>query len=207
MILYTLPKVEPKYSQQRVGLWSSYLDFKFVWDARSLDEYFCEGPKIRVPPCSLPPLAGAHVGRAAVVMLAHNYLNYLEHQYKMLQNPSQSINPHSLHPYIRTHHTHHLLGWLADMSNKKINAANHEIHSSVQETKNKSSNYTTVWMLQKHVLLHLEQHATKYFAWLSHTYVQQKHPMFTKSTIKNTNYKCFKIHFKQRPIIIRKLFN
>lgn len=34
----------------------------------SLEEYFCEGPKIRVPPCSLPPFAGAHVGRAAVVI-------------------------------------------------------------------------------------------------------------------------------------------
>lgn len=34
----------------------------------SLEEYFCEGPKIRVPPCSLPPLAGAHVGLAAVVI-------------------------------------------------------------------------------------------------------------------------------------------
>lgn len=34
----------------------------------SLEEYFCDGPKIRVPPCSFPPLAGAHVGRAAVVI-------------------------------------------------------------------------------------------------------------------------------------------
>ena len=45
-----------------------YLGFKVVCAARSLDEYFCEGPKIRVPPCSLPPFAGAHVGRAAVVI-------------------------------------------------------------------------------------------------------------------------------------------
>ena len=45
-----------------------YLGFKVVWAARSLDENFCDGPKIRVPPCSLPPLAGAHVGRAAVVI-------------------------------------------------------------------------------------------------------------------------------------------
>jgi len=37
----------------------------------SLEEYFCEGPKIRVPPCSLPPFAGAHVGRAAVVIGFH----------------------------------------------------------------------------------------------------------------------------------------
>lgn len=37
----------------------------------SLEEYFCDGPNIRVPPCSLPPLAGAHVGRAAVVMFSH----------------------------------------------------------------------------------------------------------------------------------------
>lgn len=34
----------------------------------SLEEYFWDGPKIRVPPCSFPPLAGAHVGRAAVVI-------------------------------------------------------------------------------------------------------------------------------------------
>lgn len=34
----------------------------------SLEEYFWEGPKIRAPPCSLPPFAGAQVGRAAVVM-------------------------------------------------------------------------------------------------------------------------------------------
>lgn len=44
------------------------LGFRFVWAAMSLEEYFWEGPKIRVPPCSLPPFAGAHVGRAAVVM-------------------------------------------------------------------------------------------------------------------------------------------
>ena len=47
-----------------------YLGLRVVWDAMSLEEYFCEGPKIRVPPCSLPPLAGAHVGRAAVVIAA-----------------------------------------------------------------------------------------------------------------------------------------
>ena len=37
----------------------------------SLEEYFWEGPKIRVPPCSFPPFAGAHVGRAAVVMSSY----------------------------------------------------------------------------------------------------------------------------------------
>lgn len=47
----------------------THLGFRDVWAARSLDEYFWEGPKIRVPPCSLPPFAGAQVGRAAVVML------------------------------------------------------------------------------------------------------------------------------------------
>lgn len=43
----------------------------------SLEEYFCEGPKIRVPPCSLPPLAGAHVGRAAVVIGLHRFRSRL----------------------------------------------------------------------------------------------------------------------------------
>lgn len=53
------------------------LGFRVVWDAMSLDEYFWDGPKIRVPPCSLPPLAGAHVGRAAVVMSSHYLFRYL----------------------------------------------------------------------------------------------------------------------------------
>lgn len=39
-----------------------------MWAAMSLEEYFWDGPNIRVPPCSLPPLAGAHVGLAAVVI-------------------------------------------------------------------------------------------------------------------------------------------
>jgi len=50
----------------------SYLGLRVVCDAMSLEEYFCEGPKIRVPPCSLPPLAGAHVGLAAVVIGFHD---------------------------------------------------------------------------------------------------------------------------------------
>lgn len=54
----------------------TYLGFKFVWAARSLDENFWDGPKIRVPPCSLPPFAGAHVGRAAVVISPHSTVTY-----------------------------------------------------------------------------------------------------------------------------------
>ena len=89
-------RLHQKYSQERKAIWGyfwttnsgesckqqklKYLDFKVVWEARSLDEYFWEGPKIRVPPCSLPPLAGAHVGRAAVVMPAHCSLNNLGNQ-------------------------------------------------------------------------------------------------------------------------------
>ena len=46
----------------------AYLGLREVCAARSREEYFWEGPKMRVPPCSLPPFAGAHVGRAAVVI-------------------------------------------------------------------------------------------------------------------------------------------
>lgn len=48
-----------------------YLSLSCVWEARSRDENFCELPNMRTPPCSWPPLAGAHVGRAAVVMAQH----------------------------------------------------------------------------------------------------------------------------------------
>jgi hypothetical protein len=51
-----------------MGGLEGYLGLREVCAARSREENFWEGPKMRVPPCSLPPLAGAQVGRAAVVI-------------------------------------------------------------------------------------------------------------------------------------------
>jgi hypothetical protein len=59
-------EINPK--QARMDGWMGHLGLRVVCAARSRDEYFPEGPKMRVPPCSLPPLAGAQVGRAAVVI-------------------------------------------------------------------------------------------------------------------------------------------
>jgi hypothetical protein len=63
----TITWKEGRKEGRKEGL-GAYLGLREVWAARSREEYFPEGPKMRVPPCSLPPLAGAQVGRAAVVI-------------------------------------------------------------------------------------------------------------------------------------------
>lgn len=92
----------------------TYLGFKAVWDARSLDENFWEGPKIRVPPCSLPPFAGAHVGRAAVV-----------------------ISPHSTHVYLSTHNTTNYTSTKKPFRKYHIDSWHLNAHSRYKEIKNK----------------------------------------------------------------------
>ena len=81
----------------------------------SLEEYFWEGPKILVPPCSFPPLAGAQVGRAAVVIL-FSFLSPIQHTHssKLVQkskktkpkpklNTNQTIKPRSTKIHIHNH--------------------------------------------------------------------------------------------------------
>mmetsp|Transcript_11964 Transcript_11964/g.19314 ORF Transcript_11964/g.19314 Transcript_11964/m.19314 type:complete len:263 (+) Transcript_11964:113-901(+) len=48
--------------------WPSALFLRMVCELSSSLECLCEGPNMRAPPCSSWPLAGAHVGRWAVVM-------------------------------------------------------------------------------------------------------------------------------------------
>lgn len=49
--------------------WVTHLVLRTVCAASSSLECFWEGPNMRAPPCSSCPLAGAHVGLCAVVMV------------------------------------------------------------------------------------------------------------------------------------------
>ena len=49
----------------------AHLSFIVIWALSSSLECFLEGPNMRAPPCSSWPLAGAHVGRCAVVIAAN----------------------------------------------------------------------------------------------------------------------------------------
>ena len=55
-----------KFGDRRGG---ANLNFSFVCEASSFAENIRLGTKMRMPPCSSPPLAGTIVGRCAVVML------------------------------------------------------------------------------------------------------------------------------------------
>ena len=97
----SLPENEVTFPLQTFPLYicSPYLGFIFVWLARSRDENFWLGPNVLVPPCSSPPLAGAHVGRAAVVIPSHRYGKLLRSQ-RLTSSWEKSRTEHAGRPAV-----------------------------------------------------------------------------------------------------------